>query len=129
MQTARWFSEDPEYSKITPEEKATRDRIIAIISSYSREMEGYSYFGSNPGVREDDYEDVADEIVGEGTVFFDALHRHRDGVADGMVDVDDEVFVVVAEEDGAAVGGGHHAFDGDFDDIVLHVGGMWGRWE
>ena len=60
---ARWFSEDPEYSKITPEEKATRDRIIAIISSYSREMEGYSYFGSNPGVREDDYEDVADEIM------------------------------------------------------------------
>jgi hypothetical protein len=26
------------------------------------EMEGYSYFGSNPGVKEDDYEDVANAI-------------------------------------------------------------------
>jgi len=60
---ARWFSEDPEYSKITPEEKAIRDKIVAIISTYTTEMEGYSYFGSNPGVREDDYEDIADEIM------------------------------------------------------------------
>ena len=65
MMTARWFSEDPEYSKITPEEKATRDRIIAIISSYSREMEADFYYGSNPGVPVDDYEDVADEIMVE----------------------------------------------------------------
>jgi hypothetical protein len=65
MMTARWFSEDPEYSKITPEEKATRDRIIAIISSYSREMEADCYYGSNRGAAEEDYEDIADEIMVE----------------------------------------------------------------
>lgn len=65
MMPARWFSEDPEYSEITPEEKAIRDRIIAIISRYTREMEADSYYGSNPGVPEDDYEDVADEIMVE----------------------------------------------------------------
>lgn len=60
---ARWYSEIPEYSKISLEEKLLRDRIIRIMSEWTREMEGYSYFGSNPGISEDDYEDVADEIL------------------------------------------------------------------
>jgi len=60
---ARWFNEDPEYSQITPEEKAKRDRIVAIMSKWTQEMEGYSYLGSNPGVKEDDYEDIAEEIM------------------------------------------------------------------
>lgn len=63
MTKTRWFSEDPEYTQISAEEKATRDRIIAIIASHTQEMEGYSYFGSNPGVSEDDYEDIAEEIM------------------------------------------------------------------
>ena len=62
---ARWFNEDPEYSQITVEEKARRDRIVAIIARYTTEMEGYSYYGSNPGVKEDDYEDIADAIMQE----------------------------------------------------------------
>ena len=62
---ARWFSEDPEFTQISAEDKAKRDRIVAIINSYTREMEGYSYFGSNPGVPEDDYEDIADDIMRE----------------------------------------------------------------
>jgi hypothetical protein len=62
---ARWYSEDPEYTEISKEEKARRDRIVAIIARYTTEMEGYSYFGSNPGVPEDDYEDIADEIMQE----------------------------------------------------------------
>jgi hypothetical protein len=32
------------------------------LKSLTTEMEGYSYFGSNPGVKEDDYEDVAAAI-------------------------------------------------------------------
>ena len=32
---------------------------------------------------------------------------------------------VVAEEHGAAVGGGHDALDGDEDHIVLHGGAQW----
>jgi hypothetical protein len=62
---ARWFSEDAEYTEISKEEKAQRDRIVSIIARHTREMEGYSYFGSNPGVAEDDYEDIADDIMKE----------------------------------------------------------------
>lgn len=65
MSKFRYFSEDPEYTEITAKDKAIRDRIVAIISGYTREMEGYSYFGSNPGVSEEDYEEVADEIMRE----------------------------------------------------------------
>ncbi len=61
--TARWFSENTEYTEITREEKVLRDRIVAIIDLYTREMEQYGYFGSNPGVGTDDYEDVADHIL------------------------------------------------------------------
>jgi hypothetical protein len=62
---ARLYSTNPEYTEISPEEKAIRDRIIAIIDKHTREMEGYSYCGSNPGVSVDDYEDVADDIMKE----------------------------------------------------------------
>lgn len=61
--TARWHSHIPEYSEISDKEKAIRDRIVSIINGYTKEMEGYSYFGSNPGVSTDDYEDIADEIM------------------------------------------------------------------
>lgn len=60
---ARWFSEDPEYTQISAEEKATRDRIMAIIDCYTVEMENYSHYGSNPGVSKDDYEDIAEDIM------------------------------------------------------------------
>lgn len=40
-----------------------RDRIVEIMNRYTTEMEGYSYFGSNPGVPEDCYEDIAEEII------------------------------------------------------------------
>ena len=61
----RWFSEDPDYSEITPAEKAIRDRIVAVMAKYTPEMEGYSYYGSNPGIKEDDYEDIAEDLMKE----------------------------------------------------------------
>lgn len=62
---SRHYSIDPEFTKISTEEKAIRDRIIAVIDRHTREMEGYSYCGSNPGVSVDDYEDIADDIMKE----------------------------------------------------------------
>jgi len=59
---ARWFNEDPEYSQITAEDKAKRDRIVAIMARWTRQMD-YSQFGDHRGVPEDDYEDVAEEIM------------------------------------------------------------------
>ncbi|WP_164241969.1 hypothetical protein [Stenotrophomonas maltophilia] len=38
-------------------------RIISILSGHTREMEGYSYFSSNPGIPEDEYEEIADEVI------------------------------------------------------------------
>ncbi|MBB3004435.1 hypothetical protein FHX57_006817 [Paraburkholderia tropica] len=42
------------------EEGATT--ALSKLKALTTEMEGYAYFGSNPGVKEDDYEDVADAI-------------------------------------------------------------------
>ena len=56
-------------------------------------------------------ENVGDEIVGEGAFFFDAVERHLDGIAHGVVHVDDEGLLVVPEEDGATIRGGHETFD------------------
>ena len=58
--------------------------------------------------------------MGERTFFFDAIDRHGNGTADAGVNVDDEDLFVIAEEDGTAIGGGHQAFDGNFDDISGH---------
>jgi antibiotic biosynthesis monooxygenase (ABM) superfamily enzyme len=41
------------------------NRIMKIFDSYTRDMEHYSYYGSNPGVPEDEYEDIAEEIIKE----------------------------------------------------------------
>jgi hypothetical protein len=61
---ARWFSESyPEASQISPAEQKIRLQIVGILARYTTEMEGYSYYGSNPGIKEDDYEDVADDIM------------------------------------------------------------------
>ena len=62
----RYYSEIGEEfgtNTMTKQEAVIRERIVAIIARHTREMEGYSYFGSNPGIAEDDYEDVADEIM------------------------------------------------------------------
>lgn len=64
----RFYSEYPEYSQISKEEKELRDKLVDIISRFTQEMEGYSYFGNNPGVPEDDYEDIAEEILLNFTV-------------------------------------------------------------
>lgn len=62
---SKYYSEDSEYSKISLTDKFTRDRIEKILATFTREMEGYSYFGSNPGISEDDYDDVAEAVMTE----------------------------------------------------------------
>ncbi len=60
---SKFYSEHAEYSQISLPDKLLRDKIEAVLSSFTREMEGYSYFGSNPGISEDDYDDVAEAIM------------------------------------------------------------------
>ena len=38
-------------------------KILHLIDEFTQEMEGYSYYGSNPGISADDYEDVAERIM------------------------------------------------------------------
>lgn len=62
---AKWYSEFPEYSKISLPDKLIRDKIEAILGTFTQEMEGYSYYSSNPGIPEDNYDDVAEAIMTE----------------------------------------------------------------
>lgn len=61
---ARYFSEYPEYTEIRLEEKLLRDKLIAVMERYTREMDN-SYHSSNRGVPKDDYDEVADDILKE----------------------------------------------------------------
>jgi hypothetical protein len=39
--------------------------IAKMMQEYVTEMEGYSYYGSNPSIKEDDIEEIAGRIVKE----------------------------------------------------------------
>lgn len=38
-------------------------KVMSILSKHTQEMEGYSYYGSNPGISEDDYDSVAEDLI------------------------------------------------------------------
>lgn len=60
---AKYYNEDPEYTQCSKAEFEMREKIVAIMAKFTRDMEGYTYFGSNYGMPEDDYEDAAEEIM------------------------------------------------------------------
>jgi hypothetical protein len=39
-----------------------KEEILRILNSHTKEMEGYGYYGSNPGVPEDDYDEILNFI-------------------------------------------------------------------
>ena len=48
---------------ITLTREELRAVIIERLKDNTQEMEGYSYYGSNPGVPEDEYGNIADEVI------------------------------------------------------------------
>jgi hypothetical protein len=42
------------------------------------------------------------QIMSERALFGDVTHEHGDGAADGLIDVDDEHLLIVAEENRAS---------------------------
>ena len=60
---SKYYSEDPEYTKISLTDKLTRDKIEAVLKTFTQEMENYSYYGSNPGISEDYYDEVAEALM------------------------------------------------------------------
>lgn len=43
--------------------KLDKNSILEILKAHTTEMEGYPYYGSNPGIPEDDYDKIAEEIM------------------------------------------------------------------
>ncbi len=60
---AKYYSEDPEYSKCSKAEFEMRERIVAIIDTHTRTF--YAGYGCRDerGVEKEDYEDVAEAIM------------------------------------------------------------------
>ena len=61
MYTSKYFSEISDAVRFY-EKLIIQIRIIEVVSKYTTEMEGYSYYGSNMGVPEDNYEYIAQDI-------------------------------------------------------------------
>jgi hypothetical protein len=63
---AKWFcSSEPSAGEISTTDYLTRQKIESILERYTRDMENYSYYGSNMGVSENVYDDVAEDIMSE----------------------------------------------------------------
>lgn len=40
-------------------------KIMKIMDKHTQEMESYGYYGSNPGIPEDDYDEIAEDLIKE----------------------------------------------------------------
>lgn len=61
---AKWFcSSDPAEGQISVVDHNTRRIIESVLERYTKDMENYSYYGSNMGVSENDYDDIAEDIM------------------------------------------------------------------
>lgn len=60
---AKYYNEDPEYSKCSKAEFEMREKIVAIIAKHTSTFYGGYNYSCEEGVKEDDYEDVAEEII------------------------------------------------------------------
>lgn len=60
---SKYFNEDPDYTEISKKDYDVRCGIVAILDEYKKNMENYGYFGENLGAAEDDFEDIAEDIM------------------------------------------------------------------
>lgn len=61
---AKWYCEtDPSEGQISVVDHNTRRMIESVLERYTIDMENYSYYGSNMGVSENDYDDIAEDIM------------------------------------------------------------------
>lgn len=74
--------------------------ILAALEKRTKEMEGYSYFGSNPGVDDDDYEDVADDVI--AAIAASPATQHETGLLDNASSLLDNGAAATQQEAGNA---------------------------
>ena len=60
---AKWYCEDPEYSKCSKAEFEMREKIVAIMAKYTSTFYGGYGYSSEQGIKEDEYEDAAEAIM------------------------------------------------------------------
>ena len=61
---AKWFCEsDPSAGQISEKDYNVRRAIELVLEKYTRDMENYSYYGCNMGCSENDYDDIAEEVM------------------------------------------------------------------
>lgn len=56
-----------------------RSLILKVLAAHTTEMEGYSYFSSNPGIPEDEYEEIADEVIAALAPQWQPIEFNADG--------------------------------------------------
>lgn len=61
---SKWYCEsDPSAGQISERDYVVRRAIELVLEKYTTDMENYSYYGSNMGCSEDDYDDIAEEVM------------------------------------------------------------------
>lgn len=60
---AKYYNEDPEYSKCSKAEFEMREKIVAIMSKYTTTFHRGYGCGSDDGMDAEDYEDAAEAIM------------------------------------------------------------------
>lgn len=61
---AKWYcSSDPSEGQISEKDYNVRRAIELVLEKYTKDMENYSYYGSNMGCSENDYDDIAEDIM------------------------------------------------------------------
>lgn len=61
----KFYSAEPEYTQMTVSELLLRNRIENVLKNNSMDLSNSHWHGSSYGVREDDFEDVAELIMTE----------------------------------------------------------------
>lgn len=60
---AKYYSDDPEYTQISTVDVNTRSLIEKVLENYCTDLSNSHWHGSSYGVREDNFEDVAEDIM------------------------------------------------------------------
>lgn len=66
--TEHWWMKDGKWQQMTEEESKLFSLLCKMMEAHVTEMEGYSYYGSNPGIPESNIEDIAEEMMVKLTI-------------------------------------------------------------
>lgn len=106
-------------------------QFILLLQDEPCEIGGVFEFGNDDAFDGDveAFENVRDEIVGEGPFLGGISEEHTDDGAHVVFDLDNEDFIVITDEDGTPAIGGENSADRDRHNISVHGDSVWGEAE